>query len=313
VILAGGTAFVGALLLVASAGSFAWLLLAFGALGTASGAFVSLSQAGLMDLEPERRERNMARWVLAGSIGVVAGPLLLGAVAATGRGWRPAFAILALLAVPSVVAATRIPPSAGVEGGIAEAIRGAARAARRSEVLRWLVVLELTDLMGDVFLGFVALYLVDVAGTSVATGALAVALLGASGLAGDAILLVVLRRTSGGAWLRASAIVAIPTYAAFLTIAWVPGKLMLLAVLGVLHAGWYAIPKARLFDDLHGSSGAAVALSNVGGLVGASIPLVLGVLAARAGLGPVMWILMIAPLALIATFRPPRPRAGDLS
>jgi hypothetical protein len=49
-------------------------------------------------------------------------------------------------------------------------------------------------------------------------------------------------------------------------------KLVLVALLGILRAGWYAIPKARLFDELHGSSGIAVAVSDVAGLVGRRCP-----------------------------------------
>ena len=73
-VLAGGAGFALALALAAGAPSFWVLLVAFSLLYPASGAFVSLSQASLMDLEPERREHNMARWTLAGAVGAVAGP-----------------------------------------------------------------------------------------------------------------------------------------------------------------------------------------------------------------------------------------------
>ena len=67
-----------ALLLTALSRDFGLLLVSFVLFYPASGAFVSLSQATLMDLQPSRREQNMARWTLAGSIGVVAGWPLLG-------------------------------------------------------------------------------------------------------------------------------------------------------------------------------------------------------------------------------------------
>jgi fucose permease len=41
----------------------------------------------------------------------------------------------------------------------------------------------------------------------------------------------------------------------------------------------------------------------MGGLVGAAVPLVLGVVASSAGLQPTMWILVLAPLALFAASR----------
>jgi FSR family fosmidomycin resistance protein-like MFS transporter len=76
-ILAGGTAFAGSLLLFAASPAVLVMLIASVIMYPASGAFVSLSQATLMDLEPERRERNMARWTAAGSLGVVGGSLVV--------------------------------------------------------------------------------------------------------------------------------------------------------------------------------------------------------------------------------------------
>ena len=70
-VVGGGLCFALALGLAAGAPSFWVLLVAFSLLYPASGAFVSLSQGALMDLEPERREHNMARWTLAGAVGAV--------------------------------------------------------------------------------------------------------------------------------------------------------------------------------------------------------------------------------------------------
>jgi len=70
-------------------------------------------------------------------------------------------------------------------------------------------------------------------------------------------------------------------------------------VLGLLNSGWYAIPQAALYESLPGRSGAAVAVGGVGGMVGACVPLVLGFVAGAVGLGPTMWILLLAPLALL--------------
>ncbi len=74
-ILGGGTLFALALLLTALSQGFPVLLTSFILFYPASGAFVSLSQATLMDTDTARHEQNMARWTLAGSLGVVAGSL----------------------------------------------------------------------------------------------------------------------------------------------------------------------------------------------------------------------------------------------
>src|SRR5215510_8653315 len=97
VILAGGVFFTFSLLLTGMSSSFIFLLASFILFHPSSGAFVSLSQATLMDADPNRRENNMARWTFAGSLGVVLGPILLAAAAWIGFSWRGMFISLALL------------------------------------------------------------------------------------------------------------------------------------------------------------------------------------------------------------------------
>ena len=57
----------------------------------ASGAFVSLSQATLMDLNPGREPQMMARWTVSGSLANLIGPLILAGGFALGFGWRWAY------------------------------------------------------------------------------------------------------------------------------------------------------------------------------------------------------------------------------
>ena len=113
---------------------------------------------------------------------------------------------------------------------------------------------------------------------------------------------------SGRRYLRASAFAVLAVYPAFLLVPSTPAKLALLVPLGLLNAGWYAIPKAGLYSALPGRSGTAVAVAGVGGLAGALIPAALGFLAAGVGLAPTMWLLLLAPVALLAGT--PRRRAG---
>jgi len=98
-ILGGGIAFALALLLVSFSHNFPVLLVAFILFYPASGAFVNLSQATLMDIQPRRHEQNMALWVVAGSVGNLVGPLAVGAVIGVHQGWRSLFLGLATLTV----------------------------------------------------------------------------------------------------------------------------------------------------------------------------------------------------------------------
>src|SRR4051794_32430575 len=158
-VVGGGVFFAGALALAAGAPSFAVLLVAFSVLYPASGAFVSLSQAALMDHNQSRREHNMARWTFAGAVGAVAGPLLLAASGRFGFGWRQLFVAFALGALVLVLAVRRVPTPP--PDGEPPRVGAALRAITNREVLRWLFLLEFSDLMLDVFLGFLALYFVD--------------------------------------------------------------------------------------------------------------------------------------------------------
>jgi FSR family fosmidomycin resistance protein-like MFS transporter len=301
----GGIGFAVSAALSAVAVGFWTLLLALLLGYPAIGAFVSLAQATLMDSDPAARDRNMARWTLAGSIGYVAGPVLIAGGVVLGLGWRGVLLGLAFTALPLAFAARRVtgrpsPP---------QAARGLAAALRDREVLRWLALLEAADLLLDVFHGFLALYFVDVAGVSAVEAALAVAVWTGAGLVGDAALLLVLRRVSGLRYLRASALCALFAYPAFLGVPSLAAKVVLLAVLGLLNSGWYALPKAGLYSTLPGESGTAVAVAGIGGLFGALVPAGLGFLAQSFGLGPTMWLLLIAPAALLVG----TPRPGMLN
>ena len=184
-----------------------------------------------------------------------------------------------------------------------ETLTGVRTALRTRAVLRWLAVLEAGDLLLDVFHGFLALYFVDVAGASPALAAGAVAAWTGAGLAGDALLLPLLRRLDGIRFLQATALASLAVYPAFLLWGDSCGKLVLVAALGLLNSGWYAVPKARLYEALPGRSGTAVAVGGLGGLVGSSIPVALGAAAGAFGLGATMWGLLVAPFALTLLLR----------
>jgi MFS transporter, FSR family, fosmidomycin resistance protein len=299
VVVAGGLGFALALLLFAVADSFWVMLVALLLLFVGAGAFVSLGQATLMDLEPDARERNMARWSVAGGVGAVAGPLAIAAVAGIQGGWRWAFAAFAVVALVEVVLVMIRWPHAISPSEVRPSVRRALAAVRRPLVLRWLVVLELANLMTDVFLAFVALYFVDEVGTSAGAGGVAVAVWTGAGLVGGLGIVVLLRRVAGLRYLRASGLAALVLYPAFLLVPTAGAKLVLVAALGLATAGWYSIPKARLYASLPGQSGASITLGSLAGLIRGAAPLAIGLVAEQSGLGTAMWLLLVAPLGLV--------------
>lgn len=129
----------------------------------------------------------------------------------------------------------------------------------------------------------------------------------AAGLAGGILVLRLLRRVSGVRYLRVSAIVAACAFTAFLVVPAVAVKLVCLALLGVTTAGWYPVLQARVYAELPGQSGAALALSNLFYLPAAAIPLALGLAAEAWGLQTALWLLLAGPAALLLLL----PRRGQ--
>jgi MFS transporter, FSR family, fosmidomycin resistance protein len=330
-ILGGGVLFVLTLLAVASAHSFAVLLCASVAFYPASGAFVSLTQAEIMDAWPERQAQVMARWDLAGSTGAVAGPLLLAAVLASGGGWRVGYLVLAGLAALTWLGAylrraevpVASPPSGDGDSGDTDSGDADSRdgdsgdgeeaeprswRARAREIgaalrdwgtLRWLVLIEVADLLVDVFTGFLALYLVDVAHMTPAVAALAIAIRLGAALAGDAALVVLLERAGDLTVLRFSAAAAALLYPGFLLVPGIVPKLVVLAALSAATAPWYPVLQARLYGSLPGRSSVAVTLSSAAGLAGGLGPLAVGLVAQGFGLSWALAGLVVVPVAVL--------------
>jgi FSR family fosmidomycin resistance protein-like MFS transporter len=307
-VLAGGLAFAAGTLLVGLSPGFAALLAASVLSNPASGAFVGLSQATLMDAAPERREQNMARWALAGSVGNSVGPLAVGACVWAGVSWRWGFVSVGVLMLLAVAAVWRQPfktPAAApiprhTRAALAEGLREALRALRSRGVLRWLVLLELGDFTYDILRGFLALYFVDVVGAGEASAALAVAVWTWVGLAGDFAVVPLLERVRGLSYLRVSTSAVALLFPALLLAEGLATKLVLLGLLGLANAGWYAVLKAKLYEELPGRSGTVMAVGNIYGLAGGLVPLALGAFAERYGLAPMMWLLAAGPFALLA-------------
>ena len=306
IILLGGLFFTISLILTGISGTFSLLLFSFILFNPASGAFVGLSQASLMDSEPTRHEQNMARWVFAGSLGVLFGPLLLGGLALSNWGWRPAYWILALFSALILFAAfRRLPHSSMTHNDLPslrayfESLRTALSALKNRTVLRWLVLLEFSDLMLDILHGFLALYLVDVMNLSPANAAFVLAIYTGIGLIGDFLLIPLLERVKGLNYLRVSVILECILFPLFLlsSILWL--KLALLAFIGLFVVGWYAILKANLFSSMHGQSGTAQALGSISGIIGKLIPFGIGLVAQAYGLQTAMWLLLAGPIALL--------------
>src|SRR5215216_5105407 len=223
-IITGGILFTLSLFMTSTSYSFLFLLFSFTLFFPSSGAFVSLSQANLMDADTARHEQNMARWTFAGSLGVLMGPLLLGLFVYFGLGWRGAYAALASFSTLCLLVALRyVPrdkfstPSVPSVTVVFDGFRAALSTLKRVDVWRWLILLEFADLMMDVLFSYLALYFVDIARATEAQAGVAVTVWLAMGLITDFLFIPFIDRQKDSIrFLRTTALMELLAFAVFL-------------------------------------------------------------------------------------------------
>jgi FSR family fosmidomycin resistance protein-like MFS transporter len=304
-VLLGGIGFALAAFFVATSQTYLALMLALILFNPSSGALVGLGQASLMDYDPARSEYNMARWTFAGSVGVVIGGSVISVLLATSVGWRGFYLIVAIMTVIMLMWLRRVrfikrasesedEDEEETSQGFRETLRSVLQAVRRGEVLRWLTLLQLSDLMLDALHAYLGLYFVDVIGFTEAQAALAVTVWTTVGLVGDLALIPLLQRIPGLVYLRFSAAIEFVLYSAFLFIPSIPVKLVLIGIIGFFNAGWYAILQANLYQAMPGLSGSVMTLNTLFGLFSSVVPLLIGLIAERYGLPTAMLFPLIA-------------------
>ncbi|NJL57560.1 MFS transporter [bacterium] len=196
------------------------------------------------------------------------------------------------------------------ELGLINGLRQAFVAVRRPDVLRWMVLLECSNLMLDILLAFLALYFVNVVGVSPEQAALGVAVWTGVGLVGDFLIIPLLERVHGLTYLRFSAATVLVLYALFLLVQPFALKLMILGALGFFNAGWYSILQGQLYSAMPGRGGTIMAAGNFFGLIAGFVPLLLGIIAQGFGLPVTMWLLLIGPIGLLVGL-PRKPGGGS--
>ena len=306
-IVTGGILFTLSLFMTSVSASFLFLLASFILFFPSSGAFVSLSQANLMDSDTRRHEQNMARWTFAGSLGVLTGPLLLGLFLYFGLGWRGTYAALASFSSLCLLAALRYLPHDAVSAPsfpslsvVFDGFRAAFAALQRVDVWRWLLLLEFADLMMDVLFSYLALYFVDVGGVTEARAGIAVTAWLAMGLITDFLFIPYIDRQRDSInYLRTSALFECFAFAAFLLIPGFLPKLVIVIAVNLFNTGWYPILQGRLYSSLPGQSASLMAIGSVTAPLAKLFPFLIGFFADRFGLQAAMWILILGPIALL--------------
>ena len=292
------------LTLIAGSQQYLPLLLAQCLMYVASGAYVNLSQATLIDRDPRRAENTMARWVLMGAIGVTFSPLLITLVLSLEGSWRAVFLGTAIAAgvFALLLFKQRFDGHAGAEseiGSVKQLGSSLLTALRSRTLFKWVILTELADFMLDKLLEVTGLYFHDVAGVSLSAASAVVTVSTVAGLIGSFALVPLLEKINGVRVLRITAFIVLIAYAALLLIPLVWLKVVLVAVISLSTAGWFVVLRAKCYEALPGQSGVVVAVTSLANISNLFVPLLLGGLADAFGLQAAMWLLIIGPIALI--------------
>jgi MFS family permease len=291
------------------------LAVSMGLFGPASGIVCGLAQGAYVGGALHEAERRMARWTLAGALGDIAGPGLVGAVLALGLGWRTAFVVAAgaaLLLAAFMPAWPKAGRDAGLDtsGATADADFGEAdpedapRAPLREAlaipgVWPWVLATAACTFLDEIVLAFAALQVSVRFGPGPEPRALVLgALVGASAIGLVGLERVVHRfdprrllvATAIGSALSLAASVLAPTPALAAAAA---------ALLGLTGAAHYPLAQAQAYRAAPGRPGAVNAVAALLLPLEVAIPFGLAALAAAAGPDVALLALGAQPVVLL--------------
>ena len=289
--------------LLAACAPNAWTLaIALALYGPASGVALAASEGALVESRPDAREQTMARLGIAGALGDLTVPILLGALAWAGLGWRGAMiaAALAALALAWMHASARAlsRPTLADDEESGAPLREAIRVALRTRpLLAWSLAVATTTLLDEVMVAFSAIHLDAIGASSLErSGGLGAWTLG--GLAG----LVVLERIATRVRPERILLFASTVCAGSLTSLALTDDpslaIALLAPVGASGAMLHPLAKARAYASLPGRPAIVNAVGSISVVVDLLAPISLGLLATHFGSAASVTTLLVAPIAV---------------
>jgi predicted MFS family arabinose efflux permease len=293
--------------------SYVVLLGALLVYGPADGCGVVLSQAALIDANPDSRERTLTRWTLFSSLGDLATPLLLTLLAACGAGWRAAFVACGVLAFLYAGAIARFssasdPPVVNdddapddPEDAPATPLRAAVKLiASQRALLLWAGALVLCGLLDEIFVAFGSLYLRERLQLSARERSFVFEAWMIGSIAGLVVLQRLLPRVRALVLLIATSIGSLLAFTAWLGASSWPWSVCCAALLGFFDAPQYPLAKAQAYHAQPGRSGLVNAFSSLLLPIEIALPVLIGLVADRFGVLPALALLSVQPIGLIA-------------
>ncbi len=299
----GGLAVLGLVCIGSGLAPSYWaLLIGLALFGPASGAGVSLSQASLMEANPDARERWMLRWTLSGVAGDLATPALFAGLAFLTLGWRTAFVASGalLLAYAALLWTREFPTSPSERTEEPVSIRTAVVAALRNRrLLVWLLGVWLCGLLDETLVAFSTLHMRDGLGATTHERSALLVLWTLGGGVGLVLAQVLLRRVSPLPLLASCAGAGVVTYVGWVLAPSITVSGVLFFGVGLTTAPLYPLAKAQAYRSLPDQAGMVNAVGHVFQPLDIVVPLILGVIADRFGLVPALLLLAAQPAGLL--------------
>ena len=282
----------------------------------ATGAASSLAQATLIDREPDRRARTMARWTLLALVGDLCAPALLAGLSLVGLTWRAGYLIVGgLLGAWAVVAwLVPIPHARGEpdEPDPEPPVRlvTALREALRDRVLiAWLFGLALCDLLDEILVVFATLHVRDALGGGHLAQSAVVAVCLGSGAIGLVLLDRLLAKHAETKLLVWSGSACALAFAAWVAAPTVWASVLLMIPVGATATVLYPLVAAQAFARRPAHSGSVLAASHLFTPLALVLPFLIGLVADHAGTYVALSLLIVQPIGLVVLARVLRPRS----
>lgn len=287
-----------------------WLLsIGLALAGATSGVACAAAQVALVSERPEHAARALSRWTAGQAAGDSLAPLFVSVALWLGGDHRVALATIAAIVGVQALLATRSPPlpsgtvaAATDDEPAPEPLRETLRqAARQPRLWAYLLAASACGLLDEVVVALAALRMVGDLGWSEALAAAAVAGISLGGLLGALIIERLLARVSARSVLIAASLISATALALFVIARSVPVACAALFVLGAASAAHHPLIMAGAYRLVPNRPGVVSALSNLLVPCDVLLPLAVGALAARFGLGVALAALALEPLVVLLT------------
>lgn len=299
-----------------------------------SGLACGVAQASLMDATDERAQ-SLTDWTLAGTLGDLATPLVLGLLDHAGCSWRWTFGLVGLAVVGVALLVPRFDAEDAAASRDHEGTAACKDAAGREDAARqdaneegapdndadfepplrealrlirgnrtlwwWLLASALCSLLDELFASQIGVHLASTMGEANATGPLTrqLVVLGVGGAAGLLVQRWALRRVAATRILTATCLATLVVYGAWLVALPDASSLFYTALLGACIATHYPLAQAQAYDALPGRAGVVAAASQAFTAIDLLYPVLVGYLSDTLSPAVGLCALLVQPLGLL--------------